>query len=116
MEWTKLLRPETRVQLLLNHRKQLPLKGKKEIDFQPCARLHIEGTDIQWLLSEVDEEGYGFGLCQIHVAELGYCYLPEIAELDIPGATAVEDLSFQPTTTLSGYMKMARANGGFLIL
>lgn len=117
MEWIKLLRPETRIALLKNFKEQEPLKGtRREVDFQPVTRLYIEGTDMQWILTECDGEGMAFGLCQISYAELGNCWLPEMAELDIEGLKVVEDLAFEPTMTLSGYAQKARSNGGFLIL
>lgn len=116
MDWTELLRPETRIQLLKNHKEQEPRKGRNEIDFEPVCRLRIAGTDMQWLLTECDGEGMAFGLAQIQVAELGSVWLPEVADLDLPGMVVEEDTGFVPTMTLSGYAQKARSNGGYLIL
>lgn len=71
---------------------------------------------MMWLLTECDGQGMAFGLCQISYAELGSVYLPELAGLDIEGVAVTEDLEFKATMTLSGYSRLARENGGFLII
>lgn len=117
MELTTLIRPEDIQRLVMNRQQQAPVQGtRKEIDFEPCVRLHIPGTDMLWLLTELDEDLIAFGLCQIHVAELGSVWLPELIDIDVQGLRVVQDTSFKPTRTLSAYAKMARSNGGLLII
>lgn len=117
MEWTSLIRPHQLQQLIINHQTQQPLKGtRKERDFEPVVALHIPGTYCLWLLTEADDEGMAFGLCQIHVAELGSVWLPEVADLDINGVRVIEDTTFVAKHTLSEYAKLARRNGGLLLL
>lgn len=82
----------------------------------PVCRLHIPSTYCEWLLTEVDGEGMAFGLCQIQMAELGSVWLPELLEVEAQSLRVVEDHAFAPTTTLSGYAKLARQNGGLLLL
>lgn len=111
--WAKLLRPETRVQLLLNHRKQAPLKGTKgEIDFEPVCKLFVPWAGGTWLLTEVDEDGLAFGLADLGYPELGYIALCELAELRGPGGLKIEeDLSFKASKTLSEYAAEAQREG-----
>lgn len=117
MEWTSLIRPTQLQQLIINHETQLPLKGtRKEISFQPVVKLHIPGTYCLWLLSECDKDGMAFGGCQISTFEIGYVWLPEVADLDLNGIKAVEDVNFVPTMTISQYATRARSNGGLLLL
>lgn len=117
MDVTKLIRPEDVQRLVMNRQDQAPVQGTaKERDFEPCVKLHIPGTDMLWLLTELDEDYIAFGLCQIHAAELGSVWLPELIDIDVQGLKVVQDTRFQPTTTLRGYANKARANGGMLIL
>ncbi|WP_343545693.1 DUF2958 domain-containing protein [Sphingomonas paucimobilis] len=117
MDIVTLIRPEDVQRLVMNRQAQAPVQGtNKEIDFEPAVRLHIPGTDLLWLLTELDEDFIAFGLCQIHVAELGSVWLPELVDIDVQGLRVVQDTNFKPTTTLRGYAEMARRNGGLLIL
>lgn len=117
MDIVQLIRPEDVQRLVMNRQEQAPVQGtNKERDFEPVVRLHIPGTDMLWLLTELDEDYIAFGLCQIHVAELGSVWLPELIDIDVRGLKVVQDTKFKPTTTLRGYAKMARSNGGMLIL
>lgn len=117
MNWMKMMRPEDVQRLVINGQEQAKVKGtSKEIDFEPAVRLHIEGTDMMWLLTELEDTEIAFGLCQISVAELGSVWLPELADMDVQGLRVVQDVDFKPTITLSGYARQARANGGLLVL
>ncbi len=117
MEWTKLIRPTQLQQLIINHEDQQPRKGTaREQDFMPVVKLHIPDTYCLWLLSECDNEGMAFGLCQIHCAELGSVWLPEVADLDLNGIRVVEDETFQAQMPLTKYAALARRNGGLLLL
>lgn len=117
-DWTKLISAPALAQLIANHKEQQPLKGTRgERDFKPVVRLQIHATDCMWLFTEFDEEHeMAFGLCQIFTAELGYAWLPELADMDIHGLRVVEDTLFVPRLTLSGYATLARERGGILTL
>ena len=116
MEWTELIRPTELQQLIINHEEQLLLRGtSREKRCSPVVKLHIPGTYCLWLLTECDNEGMAFGLCQIHCAELGSVWLPEVAELDIEGLKVVQDLTFQAEMTVGEYAAKARRNGGLLL-
>jgi hypothetical protein len=117
MDLTKLIRPEDIQRLMENRLEQQPVQGtRKERDFEPVVKLHIEGTVMLWLLSELDEDHVAFGLCQVHCAELGSVWLPELIDIDVQGLRVAQDTNFKPTTTLRGYSQMARQNGGLLLL
>ncbi|MEK7456469.1 DUF2958 domain-containing protein [Sphingobium sp. WTD-1] len=117
MEWTSLIRPQQMQQLIINHEIQQPLKGtRKEINFQPIVKLHIPGTFCMWLLTECDNDGMAFGLCQIQCAELGSVWLPEVADLDLNGVRVIEDETFVVNHSLNTYADMAKRNGGLLLL
>jgi len=113
MKWTELLRPETRVQLLLNGRKQAPLKGTKgEVDFEPACKLFVPWGAGTFLLTEVDEDGLAFGLADVGFPELGYISLDELAEIRGPGGLKIEeDLHFTADKPLSKYAEEARQAG-----
>lgn len=112
-DWTKLLRPEARVQLLLNGRKQAPLKGTKgEIDFEPVTKLFVPWGAGTFLLTEVDEDGLAFGLADVGYPELGYISLNELAEIRGPGGLQIEeDIHFAADKPLSKYADEARREG-----
>lgn len=113
MEWTELLRPESRVQLLLNHRKQAPLKGTRgEIDFPPVCKLFVPWGAGTFLLTEVDDQGLAFGLADVGYPELGYISLDELAEIRGPGGLKIEeDLHFTADKPISAYAEEARSAG-----
>jgi len=104
-------------QLVINHAKQMPLKGSAgEIDFEPVVRLHIPFTDMQWILTELDpEDGIAFGLCQIQMAELGSVWMPELAEIEVQGLRVIEDRAWTPKGTLRWYAERSRANGWMIV-
>ena len=117
MDVTKLIRPEDVQRLVMNRQEQEPVQGtSREHDFEPCVKLHIPGTDMLWLLTELDEDYVAFGLCQIQMAELGSVWLPELMDIDVHGLKVVQDTSFKPTMTLGAYARKARENGWMLIL
>ena len=116
MNYLKLLRPKDAQQLAINRETQKKVQGTtREIDFKPVVKLHIPFTCCMWLLTELDDEGMAFGLCQIHVAELGYVWLPELLDIDVKGIKVVQDLAFVPQMTLRQYADAARRNGGLLL-
>ncbi|GFE72397.1 DUF2958 domain-containing protein [Novosphingobium sp. TCA1] len=113
-DWTELLRPETRIQLLKNHKEQEPRKGRDEIDFNPVAKLFVPWGAATFLISECDGDGLAFGLSDLGFGspELGYISLDELAEITGPGGLRVEeDIHFRADKPLSKYAEDARAHG-----
>lgn len=115
MEWKKLLRPETLIELIANHEHNMHLKGtRREQDFKPPCKLFNPMGSQTWLISECDHDGLAFGLADLGFgeAELGYISLDELAELRLPGGLQIEeDLYFKPTQTLTQYADEARRLG-----
>lgn len=115
MEWTSLLRPESRFQLLKNHKEQEPRKGTgEEIDFKPVSKLFVPWGAATFLLTECDADGLAFGLSDLGFGEpeLGYISICELAELRGPGGIHVEeDLYWKAEKTLSQYAVEARKLG-----
>ncbi|MBT0671292.1 DUF2958 domain-containing protein [Novosphingobium profundi] len=115
MQWTELLRPETRVALLKNYKEQEPLKGtRREVDFEPVCKLFVPWGAATFLITECDGDGLAFGLSDLGFGtpELGYISLDELAEIRGPGGLRVEeDLHWKPKHTLSHYAADARSAG-----
>lgn len=114
MDWTELLRPETRIQLLKNHKEQEPRKGRNEIDFEPAAKLFVPWGAATFLITEVDADGLAFGLSDLGFGspELGYISLDELAEIRGPGGLTVEeDIHFRAKKTINQYAEEARSKG-----
>jgi len=115
MEWKAFFTDEQIAQLQANWREQEPLKGtRKERDFQPVVKLFDPFGASTWLLTECDEDGLAFGLCDMGFGcpEMGYVSLDELAELKIGLALRIErDLFFTATKTLADYAEEARRHG-----
>ncbi|MBM6577141.1 DUF2958 domain-containing protein [Microvirga sp. SRT01] len=110
-----LLRPATITQLQANHREGTPKRGTKgEIDFPPVCRVYVPYTRCQWLLTELDEDGIAFGLCDLGYPELGSVSIAEIEARDLKGVRAVEDIAWRADKTLSQYAEIARREGCIL--
>ena len=66
MEWLSVFTPEAAQRLAENHKEQLPLKGTRlENDYEPVCKLFLPWTAGTWLLTEMDDDGLAFGLCDI---------------------------------------------------
>ena len=77
----------------------------------PVVKLFDAFGQAYWLLTELDEDGNAFGLCDLGMGfpELGYVSINELKELTAFGAPAIErDLYFEATKTLSEYMADAK--------
>jgi hypothetical protein len=75
--------------------------------FNPCG----SGT---WLITELDEDGRMFGLCDLGMGspELGYVMLDELQTLKLPFGLGIErDLLFEADKTISKYAEEAREIG-----
>ena len=112
-DWRSLVRPETLNQLIANHSEQLPHRGKRsERNFMPACRLFNPTGPGTWLITECDEDGLAFGLCDVGYPELGYISMQELAEFNGLGGLGIEeDLHWRPTKTLNQYAEEARRAG-----
>ncbi|EQB32550.1 DUF2958 domain-containing protein [Sphingobium ummariense] len=115
MEWLSVFAPEAAQRLAENHKEQLPLKGtSRERDFEPVCKLFLPWTAGTWLLTELDDDGLAFGLCDIGhgMPEVGYVSMDEIYAVKGPGGLRVEqDLQWRAKHTLSEYAAQARSAG-----
>lgn len=85
-------------------------------DPQPVVKLHLEGTDCVWLLSELDPDNpmIAFGLCDLGMQspELGYVDLTELVSLKLPlNNTVKPDEEFIGLYPISMYASAARECG-----
>ena len=116
MEWKALFTTAEIEQLTNNYKEQEPLKGTgKERDFQPVVKLFDPFGAATWLLTECDDDGLAFGLCDMGFGtpELGYVSMDEIASIKLAeGVLRIEkDIAFTATQTLSAYASEARKDG-----
>jgi hypothetical protein len=115
MEWLSVFTPEAAQRLAENHKEQLPLKGTRlENDYEPVCKLFLPWTAGTWLLTEMDDDGLAFGLCDIGhgMPEIGYVSMDEIFAVKGPGGLRVEqDLHWKAQHTLSEYAAQARSAG-----
>jgi len=103
----KLLTEEIRNRLLANANLDNP---------KPVVKLFTPDAAATWLLARIDPEepDMAFGLCDLGVGfpELGYVYLPELAELRGRLGLPVErDLYFTPDKPLLAYAEEAYQRG-----
>lgn len=85
---------------------------------KPVVKLFTPWGGGTWLLTELDEDGRLFGLCDLGMGEpeLGYVMLSELEELRGPAGLKVErDCWFKPEKTLDAYVEDARAAGRILV-
>jgi len=80
---------------------------------KPVVKLFNPMGAATWLLTECDEDGIAFGLCDLGMGfpELGYVCIPEIVELftNSRGRRWIErDLHFKASKTLAEYADEAR--------
>jgi len=115
MDWLRMLRSETAQRLILNHQKQQPVKGTPdEIDFPPVCKLFVPWAAGTWLLTEMDEDGLAFGLCDIghQCPELGHVSLDELWGIKGPGGLRVEeDIHFRSDEPISKWATRSREQG-----
>lgn len=115
MEWKAFFTDEQWTRLTANWKEQQPLKGTRhERDFIPVTKLFDPFGAATWLLTECDEDGLCFALCDMGFGcpEMGYVSLDELASLKVGPALRIEaDLFFMPTKTLSQYAEEARQLG-----
>ena len=86
--------------------------ANRDRDHAPVVKLHIPGTNYQWLLCEIEPEtpDRAFGLCDTGMGcpELGYVSLLELARVNIGDITVQRDDSFKADYPMSVYGEVAR--------
>lgn len=83
----------------------------EELDLKPVVKFFMPWGAGTWLLTEMDEDGRLFGLCDLGLGspELGYVMLQEIEEVDGPFGLKIErDRFFKATKTIGEYAEEAR--------
>ena len=82
--------------------------GGKTTDFRPVVKFFAGGA-ATWLLTECDENGDAFGLCDLGFGEpeLGYVSVVEMAEC----GKVERDQHFKATKRLSEYADEAKDKG-----
>ena len=109
------------MKLLLDHQKERLLAnsaiaeaGEDTSELQPVVKFFNPCGAATWLISEMDEEGRMFGLCDLGMGspEMGYVMLDEIKSVRLPFGLKIErDMHFVPRKSLSHYADEARAAG-----
>ena len=87
----------------------------------PVVKLFTPFSTATWLLSELDQDGIAFGLCDLGMGapELGYVDLKELTDLSGPYGLLLgryrlrvrRDLHFKANKTLTQYADAARMAG-----
>jgi hypothetical protein len=98
--------------MVANHNRSQVANANDELfDPKPAVKLFDCAGASTWLISECDENGYAFGLCDLGWGqpELGYVYIPELIEA--LGWRLNKDRYFQADKLMSEYAKVARAEG-----
>tara|TARA_Y100000004_G_C8856234_1_gene386964 strand:- start:357 stop:719 length:363 start_codon:yes stop_codon:yes gene_type:complete len=82
----------------------------QRFDPKPVVKLFDCAGASTWLITECDDDGYAFGLCDLGWGqpELGYVHIPELIEA--LGWRLNKDRWFTADKTLSGYAEVAREN------
>ena len=105
----KLITKAQRAKLMRNAKAQ---DGTK--DFAPVVKLFTPWGGATWLLSELDEHGIAFGLCDLGLGspELGYVAIDDIEAIRGPFGLRVErDRHCTLSKTLVEYANEAQADG-----
>ena len=80
----------------------------------PVVKL-FGGGACTWLLSELDDDGIAFGLCDLGMGspELGYVSMDELMSIKFPpfGLPIERDMHWKPEKTLVEYADEARRHG-----
>jgi hypothetical protein len=87
---------------------------KGEHDFVPVVKLFTPDAQCTWLLTDIDETGMAFGLCDLGHGEpeLGYVDMNEVIQIRGKLGLPVErDRSFEGDKPISAYAKEAMEKG-----
>jgi hypothetical protein len=103
-------------QLLANGRAQRAAidQDTRALDFEPVVKLFTPDAQCTWLLTEIDDDGLAFGLCDLGLGypELGYVSLSELRTDRGKFGLAIErDLHFEADKPISAYADEARVRG-----
>lgn len=99
-------------QTLRRNSEQQALSG--ECDHMPALKLFNPCGAATWLITEMDDDGRLFGLCDLGMGspELGYVSLEEIEEYRGPLGIGIErDRWFTASAPISAYTEAAREKG-----
>ena len=83
-------------------------------DFAPVVKLFNPSGAATWLLTELDDDGVMFGLCDTGYGspELGYVSLKELSDFRGRFGLGIErDRSFRAVKTIAAYADDARSAG-----
>jgi hypothetical protein len=90
------------------------LPASKKADLKPALKLFNPAGAATWLITELDDDGIMFGLCDLGLgeAELGNVSLAELSEFRGRFGLGIErDAWFKPNKTLAEYADSARLVG-----
>jgi len=108
----KLLLKSDEAKLLANSKASN--ESPEGIDHKPVVKL-FGGSACTWLISEMDEDGIMFGLCDLGFGtpELGYVSYDELKSVRFPpfGLPIERDRSFKAKMALGEYADAARSAG-----
>ena len=108
----KILTKDIRAKLIRNRELMADPNYDANSDTTPVVKLFVcVGGNATWLLSDMEEGGLAFGLCDLGLGfpELGYVDVNELeAEL---GWRLERDMHWTPTKSLREYANEARAAG-----
>ena len=108
----KILTKDIRAKLIKNRELMADPSYDANGDTTPVVKLFVcVGGNATWLLSDMEEGGLAFGLCDLGLGfpELGYVDVNELeAEL---GWRLERDMHWTPTKSLREYANEARAAG-----
>lgn len=109
----KFLTKENLKALHKNHAATLAADGA-DLNHKPVVKLFAPWGAATWLISELDQDGIAFGLCDLGMGEpeLGYVDLAELTSVRGPFGLKIErDLWFTADKSLSEYADEARECG-----
>ena len=109
----KLLLKNHKAKLLANHLATRDADGA-DLKHKPVVKF-FGGGACTWLITEMDEDGYMFGLCDLGFGtpEMGYVDFAELAALRFPpfGLGIERDMHWTADKTLTEYADEARGLG-----
>jgi hypothetical protein len=91
----------------------IAMSGEQDEPIQPVLKLFNPCGSQTWLISDMDEYGYMFGLCDLGMGcpELGYVMLEELESVNVGFGLGIErDIHWEADKTLIEYADEAREN------
>lgn len=106
----KLLTKEIKEKLLKNYK--LQQDNYENYDPTPVVKFFNPTGLGTWLISDMDEDGLCYGLCDLGEPELGYVALKELEEIRLPFGLGIErDIHWEAKKSLMDYANDAREYG-----